>query len=138
MASIKSTKKVVKKVAKKAKAAKKISKKTTAKSARKAPQKNKRTTSTKKSMPKLTVVSGRTCFWVKDGTVLQSLVDLNNALSAMQEEVFAYHVRRNKNDFADWVECVLKDKECATALRKSKKPHTARTVVVKYLKGYTL
>lgn len=77
-------------------------------------------------------------FWVVDGQILNSLVSLAEALSSMEKEVYAHHVTAEKNDFADWVEKVLGDSACAVALRKSKTATSARTVVVKYLKTYTV
>lgn len=76
------------------------------------------------------------CFWTTDGKVLANLVELRDTLDSMAEEVFTYHVNKEKNDFADWVESVLQDAELAAALRKAKKASTAKTVVVRRLKIY--
>lgn len=78
------------------------------------------------------------CFWVTDGKVLSNLVELKEALAQMTEDVFAYHVTKERNDFADWIEHVLGDAELATSFRKSKKPNTAREVVVTRLKIYSI
>lgn len=86
---------------------------------------------------KLVVAAGAHCFWVKDGKVLKDLVDLETALKKMTAEVFAHHVTKDKNDFATWVEVVLKDKACATDLKKAKKANTAKTAVTKHLKNYS-
>lgn len=75
-------------------------------------------------------------FWVTDGQILNSLVALHDALKAMDKAVYAHHVSKDKHDFADWVDAVLCDGECAEALRKAKTPTTARAVVTKYLKVY--
>ena len=42
-------------------------------------------------------------FFVHDGPVLSTLEDLSRALLDMSEEQFAYHTKRNGNDFARWV-----------------------------------
>jgi len=55
----------------------------------------------------------------------------------MDDEIFAHHVSKEKNDFADWIEYVLIDTELATKVRKSKKPNTARKVVISRLRIYT-
>lgn len=116
-----------KKVAKKA--TKKVAKKTTRKVAKKATKK-----ATKKN---LVFATDGESFWAKDGQILNSLVALRDALERMDKEVYAYHIS-NDNDFARWVEAVLCDIECATALRKAKTPSSARTVVVKHLKLYAV
>lgn len=86
---------------------------------------------------KLVVATGAHCFWVKDGKVLKDLTDLEVAFKTMSAEVFTHHVTKAKNDFATWVEVILKDKACATDLKKAKKPATAKTVITKHLKSYT-
>lgn len=78
------------------------------------------------------------CFWVTDGRVLANLVELRDALASMTDDVFTYHVTRERNDFADWIEYVLLDRELASVFRKSKKPNTARDVVVSRLRIYSI
>ncbi len=109
------------------KATKKVAKKTT-----------KKATNKKRNMdaPVLACAEGEACFWTTDGQILSDLQDLRDALEHMSEEVFSHHVTKEKNDFADWIESVLQDGECATKVRKSKKPNTAHKVVVSRLKVY--
>ena len=124
---------------------KRTSKTTTTKSAKKkvaskksAPKMSKSSArkATDKSKKNLVQAQTNTAFWVHNGSILSNLLELKDALEAMEDAVFSYHVTKDKNDFADWVESVLRDPDCAAALRKSKKPHTARTVVVRHLKIY--
>ena len=119
---------------------KKAVKKSTKTSAEKAPTKSaKKSTRTPKKEGKfkaLVCAQGKECFWTTDGTILQDLDQLQLALGTMDDEVFLHHVNKEKNDFADWIEHVLGDSECAKALRKAKKPSSAKTVVVRYLKTY--
>lgn len=77
-------------------------------------------------------------FWVSDGQILNNLCALHQALAEMEADIFAHHVNKEKNDFADWVEKVLFDIDCANSLRKSKTPTSAHKVVVKYLKTYNI
>lgn len=79
---------------------------------------------------------GEGCFWTTNGMILSNLVDLRNALQDMSGDVYAHHVTKEKNDFADWIEHVLADGELAAVLRKAKNPQTAYTVVVRRLKVY--
>lgn len=85
---------------------------------------------------KLVQAKGVTAFWITDGTVLSNLIELRDAFQKMEKEVFSHHVNKDKNDFAEWVENVLNDADCASALRKSKTPTSSRTVVVRHLKVY--
>ena len=78
------------------------------------------------------------CFWTTNGDILQDLNQLQLAFGTMDDEVFMHHVTKEKNDFADWVESVLSDAECAEALRKARKPSTARTAVIRHLRFYNL
>lgn len=139
---------------KKSPAQKKVVKKITVKKKSSTAVKSKKVV-TKKITPKKTVpkksvkktVSGKkilvcadnsSCFWTSDGQVLQDLITLRDALKTMDSTVYVHHVTKEKNDFADWVEYVLQDDSCAEALRKSKKPNTARIVVVRHLRYYNV
>jgi hypothetical protein len=125
---------------------KKKSKKATKKVAKKKIKKrvsSKKKTAAKKGGRKakskaLVCVDGEHCFWTTDGQILASLIDLEASLEKMRDKVFNYHVTKEKNDFAEWVESALGDRELADALRRSKKASTARTVVVRRLKIYDL
>lgn len=117
----------------KTKAVKKATKKTVSKTAKKA---TKKTTAKSKKAKALVCASGEKCFWTTDGKILHDLNELKDALSYMTENVFAYHVTKEKNDFADWVGDVLRDKDCAKAMLKARKPSSAKTIVVRHLKFY--
>lgn len=75
-------------------------------------------------------------FWLHSGSPLYSLDDLCQALHEMPQELYNYHVSKEKNDFANWVQYVLHDNDCASDLRRCKKPLSARRVVIKHLKKY--
>ena len=115
---------------------KKTKKKTTKKVAKKTTKKSVRKTSKKKEKP-LVHATSEQCFWVTDGNILINLIDLRDAFDGMHDDTFLHHVSREKNDFADWVEYVLEDAELAVKVRKSKKPKSARKVVVSRLRIYT-
>lgn len=120
-------------------AAKKTAKKATKKAVKKAPAKKvaKKASVKKATRPTLVTASNETSFWVTNGAVLNNLVALAQTLDTMEKNVFSYHVTKDKNDFADWVEAVLEDTTCAAALRKCKTPKSAKTVVVKHIKLYS-
>ncbi len=75
-------------------------------------------------------------FWTNDGQILTDLVSLAESFAAMDNILFQYHVSDDKNDFADWVEHVLEDQDCATSLRKTNTPKKAHGVVVRRLRYY--
>ena len=111
---------------------KKVTKKTVAK---KAPAKKKATS--KGEFRALVCAIDGECFWSRDGQILSNLADLRVAIGYMDEEVFLHHVNQEKNDFADWVEYVLQDKECADALRKGKRKAQLQKVVELHLSKYS-
>jgi FtsZ-interacting cell division protein ZipA len=77
------------------------------------------------------------CFWTRDGRILQNLEDLHLAFGTMDHEVFLHHVQKEKNDFADWVEHVLQDLDCAVALRKAEKLAQAQKITAAHIKKYS-
>lgn len=125
-------KKTTKKTSSKKKNAKKTTKRPAKRSMKKGAQKKRR--SSKKIG--LIYADDDRCFWVTNGVVISNLIDLGDELSHMAEKVFKYHVNKERNDFADWVEKVLGDRTLAKELRRSRKPSTARTVVMRRLKFY--
>ena len=94
----------------------------------------------KKSVTKKTFVYAHDSesFWLSDGQILNSLVALKDALGKMDKTTYAHHVTASKNDFAEWVEQVLDDTECAQSLRGAKTATAAKSVVVKHLKDYSI
>jgi hypothetical protein len=75
-------------------------------------------------------------FWLHEGPGLRNLRELKVALDNISEDQFAYHVADGKNDFASWVQHVLKDEDCAEELWKCKTVLSTRRVLIKYLKQY--
>lgn len=76
------------------------------------------------------------CFWVFNGPVLSNLKDLSRALDSMADKQYEHHVSKTKNDFADWAEFVLLDKDCAKSLRSAANRSRAASLVEKSLKHY--
>lgn len=86
----------------------------------------------------LLIANNQQSFWVNNGQILNSLLALETALGVMPKDTYSYHVAKDRNDFAQWVEYVLVDAACANDLRKAKTQSAAKTVVVKHLKNYQL
>lgn len=76
------------------------------------------------------------CFWTRDGRILQNLSDLHMAFGSMDDEIFLHHANKEKNDFADWVEYVLQDLECAEELRRTTNKANAEKILLKHLNRY--
>jgi hypothetical protein len=85
---------------------------------------------------RLVVASDSQSFWVHDGQVLNSLIALEAALKTMKPAVYGYHVNKEGNHFADWVEAVLGDVECAKAMRSAKTAAAAHKIVTARIKAY--
>lgn len=128
----KTTRKSVKKAVKKSPAKKQNTKKVTAKKV------VSKKTLKNKADKEVVHVPDDISFWVNDGQILNSLHSLNVALEKMHKDAYAYHVSKENNDFANWVEDALCDGDCAKDLRKAKTPKAARTVVVRHLKLYKI
>ncbi len=142
MVKKKTVKKAVRKVVKKTtKKAKTVTKKTVKKVANKkiAKQKNigvKKIASKKREKKVLVIALGDRCFWVNYGPALGNLLELRDTLREINEEQFKHHVNEIRNDFADWVKDVLKDKKTALQIKKTKTINSMLKVVEKALKDY--
>lgn len=102
-----------KKVTKKA-TVKKVAKKVT----KKAPTKKTKTTTPKVVHACKTKCNAKQAFWVNNGPVVHSMHDLFEALKTMTDEQYAYHTKREGNDFVNWVKDCLKDSACAMSLKR--------------------
>ncbi len=84
----------------------------------------------------LVQASAATAFWEHDGKVLYNLKDLLAALRKIDGEIFAFHVTKEKNDYADWTAVVLGDKELARTLRRIRTLRTTIQKIAKRLEEY--
>ncbi len=69
-------------------------------------------------------VSLNVSFWLCTNENLRSLADLSAALQKADDEVFRYHVNRDKNDFEVWIREVIKDKDLAREIARVKTKET--------------
>jgi hypothetical protein len=70
------------------------------------------------------------CFWINYGPVVRNLRELRDALAqSVSDAQFAHHVGAGKNDFANWIEGVLDDADCAQAVRRAKTRRAALRAV---------
>lgn len=82
-------------------------------------------TDVKKTKKLLINVEPEKSFWVCNGEIFKNLKELVDGLERMTEEVFNYHVTKEKNDFVNWIKDVFKDEKLACDLKKAKTPKTA-------------
>ncbi len=59
-----------------------------------------------------------------DGSDFWNLRDLSRGVSNMKGDVFSFHVKGQKNDFANWVADVIGDHALARALWETRNPST--------------
>jgi hypothetical protein len=79
----------------------------------------------------LSDVDPQKAFWLYGGKVLRNLNELSESLKSMTEEVFKYHVNKEKNDFANWINDVIGDIDLTKDLRKLKTREVISKVVDK-------
>lgn len=68
-------------------------------------------------------------FWLCTNEQLRSLEELSVALKKASDDVFRYHVNRDKNDFEAWIRETIKDKELAREISRIK----TRTTLIRKL-----
>lgn len=68
-------------------------------------------------------------FWLHDGKTLRNLNELAHAFKGMKKEVFEHHVTKDKNDFANWIKDVQRDKELAAKLYKVKSKPSVEKII---------
>ena len=59
-------------------------------------------------------------FWVNNGPIVKSIIELTTAAKNLTIAQFMHHVNSAKNDFAKWVGEVIRDSELAQQLRRIK------------------
>ena len=63
-------------------------------------------------------------FWLCTNENLRSIEDVSKALQKATDDVFRYHVNRDKNDFEAWIRDVIKDKDLAREIARVKTKET--------------
>lgn len=63
-------------------------------------------------------------FWLCTNENLRNLPELAASLERVDDDVFRYHVNRDKNDFEVWIRDVIKDKELAREISRVKTRET--------------
>lgn len=72
----------------------------------------------------LSRVAPKDAFWLCTNENLRNLKGLLNSLDEVDDDVFRYHVTRDRNDFEVWIRDILKDKELAREIARVKTKET--------------
>ena len=78
-------------------------------------------------------VTGEYVFYLNDGRILRNIAELKDALNTMSNELYAYHVNSEKNDFSNWVKDIICDEKLANDLLKAKDRASAAKVTARRL-----
>ena len=84
----------------------------------------KRPVSAREARRILSSVQRTQSFWLCTNENLRSLSSLVSSLQKVDDDVFRYHVNREKNDFEKWIREVVKDKELAREIARVKTKET--------------
>lgn len=68
-------------------------------------------------------------FWLNSGKVIAGLSDLGAVLEKMEDSIWKFHVTKDKNDFANWIEDVFQEKKLGLAIRKAKTAKAAAKLI---------
>ena len=73
-------------------------------------------------------------FWVNNGPIVKSVIELATAAKKLTPAQFMHHANKAKNDFARWVEEVIRDSELARQIKKVKTKEGLASAVTSRLK----
>lgn len=87
--------------------------------------------------PKKNLVDASTlqCFWFHFGPIVKNLGELRDALDTISDELFLYHVNKERNDIAKWVQEVFGDEALATKLIRVRTRRGALTALENHLRA---
>ncbi len=72
-------------------------------------------------------------FYAIDGNVFDSVKEFSLGLREMNDNTFWHHVTPDRNDFANWVEEIFKDKELAEQLHKAADKTHTEIIVLRHI-----
>jgi aromatic ring-opening dioxygenase catalytic subunit (LigB family) len=91
------------------------------------------TKSSKKIQKKLKDANPERFFILVTGVPIKNLNELAHSLENMNDWVFNHHVNDSRNDFATWVNDVLKDRKLAQLIRNTKNIRELELIVLRYI-----
>lgn len=69
-------------------------------------------------------VGDEEALWLCNNATVQSLFDLSDLLSDLDDTTFRYHVQRSQNDFAEWIRHTVGDRDLAREIARVKTKET--------------
>ena len=82
----------------------------------------------------ITRIESEKAFWVNFGPIIHSLEELLIALRSMDDKTFRHHVTKNRNDFASWVNDVLREGGLAKKLQACDSKTCCTTTVGRHIR----
>jgi hypothetical protein len=76
-------------------------------------------------------------FVLLGGKRIKNIAELGRELKQMNNEVFAHHVTREKNDFANWINACVKDTKLGTLVRMTKEQQRMAAIVERHIQEKT-
>ena len=73
-------------------------------------------------------------FWLKDSSILKSLVELKDRLDFMPDDIFFFHANSEKNDFYNWVKDIYQNQSLANKIKNAKTRQELKILLEKELK----
>lgn len=89
---------------------------------------------TKTEKKQVAEVSDEVAFYLHHGGAIKSLSQLLENLRIMKDSQFEHHVTPDKNDFANWIDHILHDKELAEQMKNATSKSAAIYALEKHLK----
>lgn len=80
-------------------------------------------------------VSPENSLWIINGNIVKSLRELLKQLKRMNDDVFRYHVNKDRNDFYKWVKEIIGDFPLARGVKKAKNRHRVIKLIKQRIKG---
>jgi hypothetical protein len=73
-------------------------------------------------------VSSEFYFYLSDGRVLKSMMELADALDNMEEWVFSHHVGTENNDFSNWIRDVFQNETLSESIKQKTQKAMAKNI----------
>ena len=99
---------------------------------KKTSRKTARARTTSKNTEKLFLndVPAEFIFWLCDGRTIKNMKELGEALNTMSDDIYAYHVNSEKNDFSKWVNDIITDTRLSSDLAGAGNRESAAKIVM--------
>ena len=80
-----------------------------------------------------TALNPRKYFWMSNGVVVRSLLELSDVLKSIDDKLYEMHVDDKKNDFAKWVTDTLKNEQLGEKLKRARNKKEMTQLIEAYI-----